>query len=86
MEYVITHKVDSHRVNPNYKCLVIDLLKEPWFHYEIKMVNGKPVLTKANIIPTYEWMLDANHQMCRWKPDYAETLRVAVMMGDFDER
>lgn len=85
MEYVVTHKVDSHRVNPKYKCLMIDLLKEPWFHYEIKMVEGRPVLTKANIIPTYEWALELNEQMCRWKPDFAEALRIAVIMGDFDE-
>lgn len=90
----MTAKVDNHHSNQKYKCLVIGLLSEPWFHYKIevrgrdgKLLDPKDYtarLVKANIIPTYEWTLDLNHEMSKWKPDFAAALTNAVIMGDFE--
>ena len=79
MEYVITRKVDSHHTNPRYKCAVFDILKEPWFHYEIK----HNVLVRADIMPTDEWALKLVEVMWKVSPSFREALRIAVFYEDW---
>lgn len=92
-EFTITHKVDSHHTNPNYPCLLVDLLQKPEVHYEIVVrdAQGKvlknvfPELVKLNWMPKLEHLMRVNQQMWNWKPtEFANMLRVAVLMGDFE--
>ena len=91
--YDFTAKVDSHHTNPNYKCLLLNLLPLPEFHFKavVRDEHGRILknvsveLVKADLIPTYEWMIEANKLMCRWKPEYVRMLTNAVLMGDFEK-
>jgi len=90
----LTAKVDSHHTNPNYKCLLVNLLPLPEFHWTAKVyVNGKlvegphvrVVLTKADLIPRNEWLMQVVQGMSDWKPtEFYPVLRTAVLMGDFE--
>ena len=92
-EFQLTHKVDSHDWNKNYKCLLVNLLGKPEVHYDIivRDANGKvlknvfPELTKLDWMPKIDHLMRVNQRMWDWKKtEFAETLRVAVMMNDFD--
>jgi hypothetical protein len=54
VKWRITSKVDSHHTNPNYKCLLADLLDDPTFHFEFEVNWEKKTirLVKANWMPT----------------------------------
>jgi len=80
-EFIFTKHVDSHHTNPDYRCLLVNLLPLPEFHYRI---NGKGVLVKADLMPTYEWMMRLVQKMVDWKPEYKAMLNSAVVMGDFE--
>ena len=94
MEYKLTHKVDSHHINPSYKCLLIDLLPLPEFHFEAKaygpdgkeLKDAQIVLTKADLIPRNEWLMEVIQQMVNWKPtEFYPILYHAVIMGDLEK-
>jgi hypothetical protein len=86
---VITADVHSHEVNPDYKCLVIDILNEDWFHYgfELTWLGGKPLpnclqglgirarIIMANIMPSDVWLKKLIDDMFRVSPTFAEWLR-----------
>ena len=75
MQTQITHKVDSHHTNPNYKCLLVNLLNEPTFHYIVK--DG--VLSKADLMPTDEFVLELCRLMATVSPTFRDELvRLAV--------
>ena len=91
--YDFTVKVDSHHTNQDYKCLRLHFKSLKEFHWTV-IVRDKEghilrdvsvELVKANLIPTYEWMIEANKLMCRWKPEYLRMLTNAVLMGDFEK-
>ena len=81
LKYKITHKVDSHRVNPRYPCLIINLLNDRTFHYKIR--NG--ALVKADIMPTDDWALELCKFMYKISPSFREKLVTAIILGDWDE-
>lgn len=80
MEYRFTHKVDSHHTNPNYQCLLFDLLNDPAFHYEIKINReGKPYLTSANWMPHDVDFIFACRKLAEVSPTFRqELIRLAV--------
>lgn len=90
MQFQFTKKVDSHRINERYKCLLLDLSRLPEFHYKaiVRDERGRILrnvtvqLVKADLMPTYDWMMEANRLMCAWKPEFAVKLYNAVMIGD----
>lgn len=88
-EAVISSDVHSHDINPDYQCLVVDLLNEAWFHwnYELIWQDGKPLplclqglgirpkLTLANIMPSDVWVKKLIDDMFRISPTFADWLR-----------
>lgn len=92
-EFVITHKVDSHHTNPEYRCLLVNLLGRPEVHYTIVVRDAQgrvlknvfPELVKLDWMPTIDHLMRVNQYMWDWKPtEFADTLRVAVQMDDFE--
>lgn len=47
-------EVDSHHTNPDYKCLVVDLLGDPRFHFKLDIDWEKRTvrIVKADWMPT----------------------------------
>jgi len=71
----VTHRVDSHRVNPRYKCLVINLLGDPTFHY--KVVKGR--LVKADWMPRDDDLLEVIRRLAQLSPTFRKKLWNEVM-------
>lgn len=80
MEYKFTHKVDSHFWNPQYRCLLINLLHDPTFHYR---VQGER-LVKADLMPTIDWFMEGIRLLWKFDASFREVLYNAVLMGDFE--
>jgi len=87
VKFVVTHKVDSHHTNPTYPCLLIDLLGDLTFHYEISWINkcpkcGEPLpppkLTKANWMPQDDVMLDTTLRVADISPTFKKKLYATV--------
>jgi len=75
METKLTHKVDSHHTNASYKCLLVDLLNDPTFHFYVE--DGK--LVKADLMPTDEFVLELCRLMATVSPTFrSELVRLAV--------
>ena len=75
MEARLTHKVDSHHTNPNYTCLLVDLLNDPTFHFSVE--NGR--LVKADLMPTDRFVLELCRLLANVSPSFrAELVRLAV--------
>lgn len=64
---IITSKVDSHHTNPNYSCLLINLLGDPTFHVEIDWKNRR--IIKADWMPRNDAMIDANLKWMQVEPN-----------------
>jgi len=88
----ITAKVDSHRVNQNYPCVLLNLLPLPEFHFEAKVYdvygrelkNVRVELTRADLIPRNEWLMQVVQRMCDWKPtEFYPMLHDAVLYDEF---
>jgi len=93
VKYKITHKVRSHHTNPYYKCLLLDILNEPWWKHkekviidgkEVKGPNVKVVHTESTIMPTDDWWLEGTALMCKISPTFRKKLFNMVMWGDWD--
>lgn len=80
MQSKVTFKVDSHHTNPRYPCLLVDLLGDATFHYYIE--NCK--LVKADLMPTDDFVLELCRLLWNISPSFRESLRVAVLMNDFE--
>jgi len=89
MEYKQTSKVDYHHTNQNYECLLVDLLREPTFHWTAKAYDAMGheirgahvVLTKADLMPTNRWVSDMVYFLARTPGNrefQQELLRLAV--------
>jgi len=77
MRLRITSKVDSHHTNPRYKCLLLDLLCDPAFHYEI--VDGR--LVKADLVPTDGFVLELVRLLAAVSPTFrAKLLDFAIWL------
>jgi len=79
MEVKVTHRVDSHHTNPSYRCLLIDLLNDPTFHY---LVSGNKLI-KADLRPTDDFGLELCRLLWNISPSFRERLHIAVVMGNF---
>jgi len=62
----ITNNVDSHYINQDYECLLVDLLNEQWFHYQIE--NGE--LVKADVMPSDKWVLELCEKLASVSPSF----------------
>lgn len=74
METVLTSRVDSHHSAKRYQCLLVNLLHDPTFHYQV--VNGR--LVKADLMPTDDFVLDLALQLARRSPTFYRKLEATV--------
>ena len=73
----VTHRVDSHHTNPRYRCLLVDFLCDPTFHFEI--VNGR--LVKADLTPTDGFVLELVRLLAAVSPMFrAKLLDFAIRL------
>lgn len=70
METVITSKVHSHHTNPNYECLLVNLLHDPRFHYRI--ITG--YLVSADWMPKDDDIIEIADQLTRLSPTFREKI------------
>jgi len=86
VKFTVTHKVDSHHTNLTYPCLLIDLLGDATFHYEISGDGkcshcGKPIntrLVKANWMPTDDVMMETVLRVADISPTFKKRLYATV--------
>lgn len=80
VDYVVTSKVDSHHTDKRYQCLLVNLLRDPTFHFQI--VNGR--LVKADLMPTDEFVLDLCYHLSRESPTFRKELCELAMRLEFN--
>lgn len=81
MDTLVTSRVDSHHTNKKYECLLVDLLSNPTFHFQV--VNGR--LVKADLMPTDQFVLDLCHYLSKQSPTFRKALSDLVMSLDFED-
>jgi len=74
VETILTCRVDSHHTNRRYQRLLVNLLHDPTFHYQV--VNGR--LEKADLMPTDDFVLDLALQLARRSPTFYRKLEAIV--------
>ena len=72
METVITHKVDSHHTNANYRCLLIPVLQLKEFHLVIDWQRMR--IVKCDFMPTEDFALELDALLCDISPTFPERL------------
>jgi len=72
MQKTVTSKVDSHHTNPNYQCLVINLLRDPTFHITVEW--DKRRVLKADWMPKEDDVLDIIEDLLRVSPTFGSKL------------